>query len=69
MATRLVRVRMRQAVEHFVQVMDLERGAEYDLTATAAEQFIANGMADPVEREAEALGFEATALRPARRRG
>ena len=67
MGTPLIRVRMRQAVDDFVQVVDLARGEVYALKATVAEQFIANGMADPVEAEEETL--EVAALRSGRRRG
>jgi hypothetical protein len=68
MAQRLVRVRMRRAVESYVQVMDLEPGEVYSLTPAAAEQFIANEMAERVEA-GEADELELAALRPGRRRG
>ena len=68
MATPMVRVRMRRRVSDFVQVIDLEPGAVYELRPEAAEQFIANGMADPAEG-AEAEVLETAPLRAGRRRG
>lgn len=67
MATRMVRVRMRRRVADFVQVLDLEPGETYEVRPDVAEQFIANGMADP----AEALDgdLEVAALWGGRRRG
>lgn len=54
-------------VTGYVQVQDLEPGRIYDITDDRAEQFIANGMAEPIADETADL--EAAALRGPRRRG
>jgi hypothetical protein len=67
MARDLVRVRMLRHVAQFVQVLDLEMGEVYELTAEKAEQFVANGMAERVDTKGKRL--EAAALGDPQRRG
>jgi hypothetical protein len=63
-----MKVRMLRHVTSYVQVRDLEPGQIYDINDDRAEQFIANGMAEPIAEEHAGV-LEAAALREPRRRG
>lgn len=64
-----MKVRMTRFVGSFVQVRDLEPGQVVDLSERDAQQFIANGMAEPVASDAADHLLEAAAMPAARRRG
>jgi hypothetical protein len=59
---------MRQYVESFVHVRDLQPGDVIDLRPEVAEQFLNNGMAEAVEDRAGGRRLEAATLAPARPR-
>jgi hypothetical protein len=63
-----MKVRMRQFVGSYVQVRDLQPGEVVDLNPDHAEQFIANGIADPIDDE-KTPELEAATLSAPRRRG
>jgi hypothetical protein len=63
-----MKVRMLRHVTAYVQVRDLEMGQVYDINDDRAEQFIANGMAESIEKDGPVM-LEAAALREPRRRG
>jgi hypothetical protein len=64
----LIRLRMLRAVQGYVQVVDLQLGEVYELTAEKAQQFLDMGVAELLESKAKSK-LEAAALANAERRG